>query len=155
MNRKMLCLVVGGLLLGWLFRPVSVRAEGDPPPDYIPAPQSIGQNPDPAPADGETGELPEPGSPQSPEFDLSVEYPLSSEPPEFVEAVPFPEQSLPADWTPLAVPLRYQQPSDTTCGVQSLGMALDFFALQDGTSAPSSDALLLSLIHISEPTRPY
>ena len=138
MKRKLLILVVGGLLLGWLLRPAPVRAEGDPPPDYIPAPQSIGQNPHPAPAEGETADLPDPGRLGVPEFDV----PLSSEPPEFVEAEPFPEQSLPADWSPLAVPLRYQQPSDTTCGVQSLGMALDFFALQDGTSAPSSDALL-------------
>jgi hypothetical protein len=45
----------------------------------------------------------------------------------------------------LAVPQRYQDPADPTCGAAALGMALEFLSLTDGRSAPETGALIKDL----------
>jgi len=45
----------------------------------------------------------------------------------------------------LAVPQRYQNPADPTCGAAALGMALDFLSLSEGGEVPDTNTLVQDL----------
>jgi predicted double-glycine peptidase len=99
-------------------------------PACLPAPPgSVQVNPHPATADGDLTDVEAVG-----EFiPLEAVIPM---PAPRADVVPL-GNSAPS-FSSLSVPVRYQDPSDVSCGVQALGMALDGL----GAGAPASSALL-------------
>lgn len=125
--------------------PVVVYAADEPPPTPEPsgritAPDITGVNPDPEPEEGQLSEIEASGSVGQ----LSVAVPVSAEAPPFIETVSQVGNASPVVSKALAVPLRYQYPDplDASCGVQALGMVLDFLTLREGGEAPASEAML-------------
>jgi len=129
------------LLVGASATPISVRAKGNPPPTPEPVkpPWITGKNPDVSLSAGEEGE-----------FDPSgiigywegVEIPLLAPPPSYVDLVPQHHADNPPAVPVLAIPQRYQDPANVTCGAAALGMALEFLSLNGEGNAPSNEALV-------------
>ena len=100
-------------------------------PACLPAPPgSVQVNPHPATADGDLTSVEAVGELVPLEAVISMPAPRA-------DVVPLGDVSAPS-FSSLSVPVRYQDPSDVSCGVQALGMALDGL----GAGAPASSALL-------------
>jgi len=116
-------------MLSLLLVPMGVCAEEAPPTPQpggrITAPEMIGVNPGPQPGDGELRELEAPGSVEP----LNVPVPVSRNAPHQVEVSPTTGTTRPAVAAALGVPMRYQVSLEVSCGVQALGMALDFLGM--------------------------
>ena len=128
-------LLWAAVLAALLFAGVPAAAgSGDCPPTdpaCLPVPPgSIQVNPDPLSASGA------PAGVEAPGILMPVEAVLPMPAPQIAVA-PLDEKTGPS-FSSLSVPLRFQDPSDVSCGVQALGMALD--ALPGGP--PTSSALL-------------
>jgi len=127
--------------------PVSVCAEGAPPPTPVPGritpPEIRGVNPHPAPEEGVLSEIETSGSVEQ----LPVGVTVSTEAPVYLELAPQTSGSIPSVSTALGVPLRFQPASDidVSCGVQALGMVMDFQALATGDETPTSAEMLSQL----------
>lgn len=107
--------------------------ENDDPDCPIDPPQSVEVDPDSVEAEGVQTELDDPGALEGIESDLPGDGPT------FIDPVPLaPRSDPPPIFTQLEIPMRWQQPSDVSCGVQALGMA--FEGLGDGS--PTSPAIL-------------
>ena len=90
-------------------------------------------NPNPIEGNGSSTNVEDPGALEAVESDISVEGPT------FISPVPLaPRPKSPPNFTQLTIPMRWQQASDVSCGVQALGMA--FEGLGDGS--PTSPAIL-------------
>ena len=74
-----------------------------------------------------------------------LEVPLLAAPPDYVDLVPQESVDPSLKMDPLAVPQRYQDPLDNTCGAAALGMALEFLSLNGEGSAPSQETLVADL----------
>jgi len=132
------------LLVTTAATPFSVRAEGDSPP-----------NPEPVKPPWITGKNPLVSISSNPEEDLTasgiidtwqgVEVPLLAAPPTYVDLEPQSYQDSPPDVRSLAIPQRYQNPEDMTCGAAALGMALEFLSLNGEGASPSQETLVNNL----------
>ena len=143
MSRKLLFFgVMIFLLTALAVTPFSVLAEGDPPPEPIQAPWITGVNPSVEKSSTSVEDLDPSGLITS--WD-GVEVPLLAAPPSYVELEPQQAEDSRQLVDSLAVPQRYQDPTDATCGAAALGMALDFLALNGEGSAPSQAALVYDL----------
>ncbi len=109
----------------------SVLAEGEPTPEPIQPPWITGQN-----TAISTGSIP------SGEVDPSG---IVVDAPNLVGLVPQDEALLSSELIQLAVPQRYQDSDDPTCGAAALGMALEFLALSEGGEAPDTATLIQDL----------
>mgnify|MGYP006281624671 CR=1 FL=1 len=136
-------LALGMLLLAAAAVPADVRAEGEGPDEPAPVkpPPITGMNTGVRRSEGEEGEI----DPSGPLRETGIEVPLWSEPPPYVEVSPQTEEGSPPIIKSLAVPRRYQDPGDVTCGAAALGMALEFASLGEGTSPPSTEVLVEDL----------
>jgi hypothetical protein len=123
--------------------PQAVQAEGDPPPTPQPLlpPWITGQNPQVSLSNTAASYVDTSGVVEAQVIGL----PLPSDPPAFIELATqeYVDQS-PA-LVELAVPQRFQDPDDPTCGAAALGMALEFLSLSQGGEAPSTEALVSDL----------
>ncbi len=142
MCRKLL--FVGAILLllvGNAASPVSVRAEGDPlpTPEPVKPPWITGKNPNVSLSAGEEGELNPSGITA---YWEGVEVPLLAAPPSYVDLAPQHVADNPPAVPLLAIPQRYQDPADVTCGAAALGMSLEFLSLNGEGNAPSNDMLV-------------
>jgi len=142
MNKKLFFVgVIFLLLVTTAATPFSVRAEGDSPP-----------NPEPVKPPWITGKNPLVSISSNPEEDLTasgiidtwqgVEVPLLAAPPTYVDLEPQSYLDSPPDVKSLAIPQRYQDPSDVTCGAAALGMALEFLSLNGEGASPSQETLV-------------
>ena len=113
------------------------------PGDRITAPEVRGVNPDPQPEEGELSEIEASGSPGGVPAGVAV----SSEAPHYVELASQTNGAVPSVSTALGVPLKLQPANgvDVSCGVQALGMALDFLALTTEDETPTSAEMLSQL----------
>jgi hypothetical protein len=141
-NKNQVWFVVIVLLL----IPLSVHAQEDIPPTPEPngritAPEIMGVNPDPEPLEGQLSEIEASGSIEQ----QTVGIPVSSEAPPLVEVAQPIEGASQSLANSLAVPMRYQDPLDVSCGVQALGMAMDFMELGSEQGAPTSEEMLRDL----------
>ncbi|NIS83423.1 MAG: SH3 domain-containing protein [Anaerolineales bacterium] len=127
--RSLTALVLIVILLTFTI-PAAAQCSVDDPDCPIDPPQSQEIEPDSGGGDDLVGEAAVPG----------VLTPVESVPlPFFVEPAPFsPETERPPDFETLEVPVRYQNPSDVSCGIQALGMAMEGF---DGAT-PTYNAIL-------------
>ncbi len=154
MFEKTRYLIVLMTLFFLLAVPVVVCAADDqpptpPPPDFggneggrITAPDITGVNPDPEPEEGELSEIDASGSVQQ----QLVAVPVSSEAPPLMDIAPQTGAASPVLAYSLGVPMRYQESVDVSCGVQALGMAMDYLALGEGQeTAPKSEQLLTAI----------
>ena len=142
MSRKLLFFGVMFLLLAALLvTPFSVLAEGDPPPDPEPiqAPWITGVNPSVEKSTAPAVDLDPSGLIESWK---GVDLSLMTGSPDFVELEPQADPVFEPGFDSLAVPQLYQDPNDATCGAASLGMALEFLALNGEGNAPSQAALV-------------
>ncbi len=124
--------------------PVSVQAEGgpQPTPEPVKPPWITGQNTNVLSSEGKVGELIPAGVIERWE---GIEVPFLSDPPKYVEVAPLNEEENTPSFQTLAVPQRYQDPSDVNCGAAALGMALDFLSLSGEGEAPSAKILVADL----------
>ena len=133
--------VIFALLLASTVATISVRAEDDPPPTPQPVkpPWITGKNPQVSISISEHTDLAPTGIVA---YSQGVEVPLLAAPPDYIDLEP---QTYPASMptvVSLAVPQRYQDPLDVTCGAAALGMALEFLSLDGEGSAPSQATLV-------------
>ena len=121
--------------------PIYVQAEDDPPPTPQPVkpPWITGKNPQVSISTTELTDLNPAGIVA---YSPGLEVPLLSTPPEYVDLVPQESVDPAMKMDPLAVPQRYQDPLDQTCGAAALGMALEFLSFNGEGSAPSQAALV-------------
>ena len=129
-----------------LTAPVVVYAADEVPPTPEPggritAPGITGVNPDPEPEEGQLSEIDASGSVQQ----KSVGVLVSSEAPPLMDIAPQTGTANPVLGYSLGVPMRYQESVDVSCGVQALGMAMDFLELGTEQDAPTSEELLSDL----------
>ena len=119
------------LLIFAALTPHSALAEGEPTPEPVQPPWITGQN-----TEVSTGSAPES------EVEPSG---VVIDSPELVGLAPQ-EGAIPAgELVQLAVPQRYQDPDDPTCGAAALGMALEFLSLSEGGKAPDTNTLIQDL----------
>ena len=145
MSKKLFLIgVIFSLLVVAGATPFSVQAEGDPPPNPEPVspPWITGINPNVSLSNENGGDLSPAGVAN---LAAGVEVPLLAAPPDYVDLVPQESVPPPLSMYPLAVPQRYQDPLDNTCGAAALGMALEFLSLNRDGSAPSQAALIAGL----------
>ena len=145
MSKKLFFIgVIFTLLAAAAATPFSVRAEDDPPPNPEPVtpPWITGINPNVSLSTEESGELSPAGVA---DLAAGVEVPLLAAPPDYVDLVPQESVDPSLSMYPLAVPQRYQDPLDNTCGAAALGMALEFLSLNGEGGAPSQAALVAGL----------
>ena len=124
--------------------PYSVRAEGDPPPPPEPVkpPWITGINPNASLSTAEQEEFSPAGIIS---YSQRVDVPLMVTSPEFVYLEPqVVMDPVPAVYS-LAVPQRFQDPADVTCGAAALGMALEFLSFNGEGEAPSQESLINEL----------
>ena len=145
MRRKLFFIGVIFMLLAVIAAtPYSVRAEGDPPPPPEPVkpPWITGINPNGSLSTADQVEITPTGIIS---YSQGVEVPLMVISPEFVALEP----QIVVDPIPainsLAIPQRYQDPADVTCGAAALGMALEFLSLNGEGEAPSQVSLINDL----------
>jgi hypothetical protein len=120
------------ITLSFLTTPTYADCDPEDPDCPIDPPQSVEVNPDDITDDASTGEVDSPGALTPLESDLSPDGP------EIIDPVPFaPQGRTPPAFESIDVPIRWQEPTDVTCGVQALGMAFD--GLSSGT--PSSPTI--------------
>ncbi len=144
------CYLVASLLLlmAAVAGPSLVSAEGDHlasptplPPERVTAPEIFGINPNVVLSEGNQGEtLP---SDILPVFNTQLTFLVDL--PEYVQLKP---QSIKETRTivkSLAIPLRTQDASKVTCGLQALGMVMDFIGPSSGEAVPT-DGQLVSYI---------
>jgi hypothetical protein len=113
--------------------PALAQCPEDDPDCPLEPPQSEQIDNDPISADGATGETDNPGAIKP------IESDLEGQGPEIIAPVPLaPSGSSPPDFDKVQIPVRWQEPTDVSCGVQALGMAFD--GLGGGT--PTSNAIL-------------
>jgi len=127
---RIIRLLVGAAILAALLVPLlTALADDSCPPGGcpLPPPQSREVNPAPARADGSAVEVATAGDLPPIEITVHVLAPAFGEPAPIGTSI-----------ETIAVPVRYQDPGDVSCGVQALGMALD--ALPG--AAPTSSAML-------------
>ena len=122
----------------------------DPPPDHLVPPPIIGVNPSAERAAGPLEEIGRAGTLTMPLVgDLPSGLGSSSlvQSLEYYILIELPVTHRPSEWTSVPVPMRWQpgDPSDVSCGVQALGMALDGLAAKGGATAPASSSLMGSL----------
>ena len=112
--------------------PQSVLAGGDPTPTPQPIepPLITGQNTRVTTGSGVPSE---------------VEPPAEVESPGLIGLAPQIPSGAAGELVQLAVPQRYQEPDDPTCGAAALGMALEFLSLTEGGSVPDTDTLTKDL----------
>ena len=145
MSRKLFFIgVIFALLLAAAATPFSVRAEGDPPPNPEPvkAPWITGINQNGSLSTEESERLTPAGLA---DLAAAVEVPLLAAPPDYVDLVPQESVDPSFNMDSLAVPQRYQDPLDQTCGAAALGMALEFLSLNGEGDAPSQGSLVAGL----------
>ena len=142
-NKYILAVLV--LLMGAVTVPSLVHAEGDllasptpQPPERITAPEISGLNPDVVMSEGNQGET-HPSGILSP---LEIQLPFPVAPPTYIQLEPQKIQIPGSAVQSLAVPLRFQDPDQPTCGLQALGMVMDFMELGSGAEAPTYQQLL-------------
>lgn len=133
------------LLMAAVAGPSLVSAEGDSlasptplPPERVTAPEIFGVNPDVVLSEGNQGET-HPSDILS-AFEIQLPYLVNL--PEYVQLKPLPIQDSMTDVMSLAVPLRTQDTGKVTCGVQALGMVMDFMDLLSGEAVPTDDQLV-------------
>jgi len=143
-NHKYL-LAVLVLLMGAVTAPSLVHAEEDllasptpQPPERITAPEISGLNPDVVMSEGNQGET-HPSGIFSP---LEIQLPFPAAPPTYIQLKPQKNHIPGSAVQSLAVPLRIQDPNQVTCGLQALGMVMDFMELGSGAVAPTDQQLL-------------
>jgi len=135
------------ILLIFVFAiPGKVWAEEELPPanpgGRITGPIITGVNPDPDPTEGQLSEIEITGGVQQQSLGVSV----SSETPPLMNVAEQMVIEAPLMESSLAVPMRVQDPLDVSCGVQALGMVMDYLALDEGQeAAPRSEELLTAL----------
>ena len=124
--------------------PITVQAEDDPPPTPQPVkpPWITGINPNISLSTAEQEEFTPAGIITTSQ---GVEVPLLAAPPDFVDLIPQASGDPTLNMDPLAVPQRYQDPADATCGAAALGMALEFLSLSGDGASPSQAALVSDL----------
>lgn len=145
-NKYLLAVLV--LLMGAVTVPSLVQAEEDllasptpQPQERITAPEISGLNPDVVMSEGNQGET----HPSGIFLPLEIQLPFPAAPPAYIQLEPQKIQNPGSAVQSLAVPLRIQDPDQPTCGLQALGMVMDFMELGYGAEAPI-DQQLLSLI---------
>ncbi|MBL7162250.1 MAG: C39 family peptidase [Anaerolineales bacterium] len=147
MFEKTRYLIVLMALVFMLTVPVVAYAADEVPPTPEPggriiAPGITGVNPDPEPEEGQLSEIEASGSVQQ----QAVGVPVSSEAPPLMDIALNSGNEIPEMASSLGVPMRYQETVDVSCGVQALGMAMDYLALGEGQeAAPKSEELLTAL----------
>ena len=114
--------------------PALAQCPEDDPDCPLEPPQSEQINTDPINAEGSSGEVSDPGAINPIESELQG--------PAIISPVPLaPKGSTPPDFERVQLPMRWQEPTDVSCGVQALGMAFDGL----GGGSPTSDAILENL----------
>ena len=111
--------------------PQSALAEGEPTPEPVLPPWITGQN-----SEVSSGSAPESAAEPS---GVVVDSPG------LVGIAPQENPVAAVELVQLAVPQRYQEPDDPTCGAAALGMALEFLSLSEGGEAPGTEALIKDL----------
>jgi len=145
MSRKLLFIgMIFALLLAAAVTPISVRAEGDPPPipEPVKPPWITGKNPLVSISSTAEEDLTPSGII---DYWQGVEVPLLAAPPSYVDLEPQINLDSPPSVRSLAIPQRYQDPSDVTCGAAALGMALEFLSLKGEGQAPSQGTMISAL----------
>jgi predicted double-glycine peptidase len=141
------CFLVASLLLlmAAVAGPSLVSAEGDSlasptplPPERVTAPEISGVNPDVVLSEGNQGET-HPSDILS-AFEIQLPFPVN--PPQYVQLKPLPIRDAKTVVKSLAVPLRIQDAGEVTCGVQALGMLMDFRGPLSGEAVPTDDQLI-------------
>jgi hypothetical protein len=119
--------------------PQSVLAGGDPTPTPQPIqpPLITGHNTRVTTGSGAESELESSGMAES--------YPLGIDSPGLIDLAPQDDTAMAGELVQLAVPQRYQDPNDPTCGAAALGMALEFLSLSEDGSVPDSVTLIKDL----------
>jgi hypothetical protein len=113
--------------------PALAQCPEDDPDCPLEPPQSEQIDTDPISGEGTTGEADDPGAL------VPIESDLEDQGPEIIAPVPLaPKGSSPPDFDKVDIPIRWQEPTDVSCGVQALGMAFD--GLGGGT--PTSNVIL-------------
>jgi len=142
--RNIIIVIVVAVILAL---PATVWANEEHPPPassdgQITAPNITGVNPDPEPEEGNLSEIDAFGSVQQ----QSIGVPVSSETPPLMDVALQPSMESVGMTHDLAVPMRFQDSLDVSCGVQALGMAMDYLVLGEGQgAAPRSEELLTVL----------
>jgi len=142
-NKYLLAVLV--LLMGAVTVPSLVHAEGDllasptpQPTERITAPEISGLNPDVVMSEGNQGETHPSGIFSPP----GIQLPVPVAPPVYIQLEPQKIKIPGSAVQSLGVPLRIQDPDQVTCGLQALGMVMDFLELGSGTDAPTDQQLL-------------
>ncbi len=144
MYRALAALAVLALLLVIAAFPLRVHAEGEVPsdPEPVKPPPIVGINTRVTLSEGDKGEI----DPSGMLTGLDIDIPFLAEPPHYVEVVPQKVERKTLLDPSLAVPQRYQEAGEVTCGAAALGMALEYAELGgEGGSAPSTAALVADL----------
>jgi hypothetical protein len=113
--------------------PALAQCPEDDPDCPLEPPQSEQIDTDPVNADGSTGETDDPGAIKPVESDLEGDGPRIIGP-----VLLAPSGVSPPDFDKVDIPIRWQEPTDVSCGVQALGMAFDGL----GGGSPTSSAIL-------------
>ena len=108
-------LFVSALLLSALMvSPVLAQCPEDNPDCPVEPPQSEQIDTDPVGAEGSSGEADDPGAIKP------IESDLEGQGPEIIAPVPLaPKGASPPDFNRVDIPIRWQEPSDVSCGVQA------------------------------------
>ena len=126
--------LIVALFVALTFLAIPAHADCDPkdPDCPITPPQSVEVNSDVILDEATTGDVDSPGAL------IPLESDFSSSGPEIINPVPFNSiLAAPPNFESLDVRMRWQEPTDVSCGVQALGMAFDGI----GDGSPSSSAM--------------
>jgi hypothetical protein len=112
---------------------VLAQCPEDEPDCPLEPPQSEQIDSNPISIEDTTGEVNDPGAINP------VEAEMDGQGPAIINPVPLtPKGATPPDFDKVQIPVRWQEPTDTSCGVQAIGMAFDGL----GGSSPTSGAIL-------------
>ncbi len=133
------------LFLGAVAGPLTVSTEGDSlasptplPPERITAPEIFGINPEVFLSEGIQGE-----SHPSDSFSAAdLQIPVLIQQPRYIEVGPLSTQEPISFSRNLAVPLRSQGVGDKTCGLATLGMAMEFIDMGSSDGPPTQQQLV-------------
>ncbi len=125
--------------------PSLVSAEGDHlasptplPPERVTAPEIFGVNPNVVLSEGNQGEA----HPSDIIAAFDIQLPVLINLPEYVQLKPQTIYSTRTIINSLEMPLRTQNANEVTCGLQALGMVIDFIGPLSGETVPTDDQLV-------------
>ncbi len=100
--------------------PALAQCPEDDPECPLEPPQSEQINTDSITGEGSSGEVSDPGAL------VPIESELQGDGPTIIDPVPFGQSgTAPPKFEKINTPIRWQEPTDVSCGVQALGMAFD------------------------------